>query len=162
MAALVETPPRLLYTVGIPPVAAGTGTITLNTIRIMPIYVPGPTVHLSIVRFEITTALAAQGCSFGLYDEDGNLVIVSDVIGTGSIGVKTPTLLTQGALQAGNYYIASTCTHGTPAFRGLTPANVLHGKGAAAESSAAGVLPATIVPANITDNGAFQPYVNFY
>lgn len=149
---------------GLEIIGAGTGTIATNTVRIYPIYVPARTVAFTKALCEITGAVAATAGSVGIYNEDGVLV-TSASVDTTSTGIKTVTLSPSVELPAGNYYVAATSNDVAtvvPTWRGQTPANVLNQKGVAVEASSGGALPASIVPASITSDALFLPYVSFY
>lgn len=132
---------------------ATTGLISsANQVRVARLYLP-MRLTVASIHFHISTAFAGGLCSVGVYSDDGTtLLIDSGAKSTTATGVVSTTLAATVTLGPGWYWVAYTCDNATSAISGTpasaNPSAVLNAGtgqvGAAANASAAGVLPATL------------------
>ena len=104
------------------------------------------------IALEITTLSVGGFVGAGLYDANGNRVLHSGAISTTTTGVKTDSI-TPVTLEPGIYFHAETADNTTVQMakismlanvRNLLNANAVEKSGSAANTSTAGVLPATL------------------
>lgn len=138
-----------------------------NQVRTARVHLPFR-ITVNSIHFNIAVAVAGGLCSVGIYSDDGNtLLIDSGVKSTTSTGLASTTLAAPVTLAPGWYWIAYTCDNASSAISGASGSTavspVLNGAtthvGAAANTSSAGVLPATLGTISAS-SVVGVPYVN--
>ena len=112
------------------------------------------------IALEISTLSVGDNLGVGLYDASGNLILESGAISTTTTGVKTASI-TAVTLEPGVYFHAETADNTTVQIRKVSISsnvrNLLNAYatdkcGIAANTSTAGVLPATLGAITATTN----------
>ena len=147
--------------------SGGVGVVlgAANRVRVQQFVLPFREIIRNIV-FEITTLSVGGLCSVGLYDVGKNLLVHSGAISTTLAEFKN-TAVTAVTVEPGIYYLAWTGDNNTFILRtfasGDAAMNALRQNGTrvgrAANSSTAGVLPATL--GTITNEFIASPSVYF-
>ena len=143
------------------PTASSAGTVVgvNNQIRLIQFVLP----FRAVVRrlaLEISTLSVGGNLGVGLYDAGGNLILESGAISTTTTGIKTASI-TAVTLEPGVYFHVETADNTTvqvrkvglsAQVRNLLNANAVEKSGLAANTSTAGVLPATLGAIIVTTN----------